>query len=152
MQGYLKTIIILILVAYSYVAIASYDTLNPAANGYDVVAYQKENVAKPGNTDNYSYYNGQVFLFESSGHKELFDKDPEHYIPAFGGYCAMGVSKGKKFPVDPEAFHVANGKTYLNLNKKVQKKWLSDIDKYIVKAENNWLNMKSVEPKYLNTN
>jgi hypothetical protein len=43
--------------------------------------------------------------FASSEHREMFAKDPDHYAPQYGGYCAMGMSNddaAHKDTVDPE--------------------------------------------------
>lgn len=129
-------------------ALAS-EKLNIAANGYDVVAYQNENRAALGSTKHDSFYEGQGFLFSSSQNKNEFDRNPKRYLPAYGGYCAMGVVYGKKLPIDPEAFHVEGAVTYLNFNKDVQKNWLRDVAGNIKKGDQAWQNIKAADPSEL---
>lgn len=128
---------------------ASPDILTTASSGYDVVAYQTENAAKQGTTAHFSYHDGQAYLFSSKENRELFENNPEKYVPAFGGYCAMGVALGKKLPIDPEAFYVVDGKTYLNVNKTVQKRWLEDVPGNISVANDNWKKLENADPAKL---
>ena len=44
-----------------------------------------------------------------------FRVSPEKYLPEYGGWCAFGMSKGEKFPVDPENFKIVDGRLLLFL-------------------------------------
>ena len=123
--------------------------LTTASGGYDVVAYQTQDAAVKGTTSHFAYHDGQAYLFSSKENREIFEKNPEKYVPAYGGYCAMGIALGRKFPVDPEAFYVVDGTTYLNLNKTVQSKWLEAVSDNISKANTNWKEVGSVDPAKL---
>jgi len=70
--------------------------------------------------------------------RDLFASNPEKYAPAFGGYCAYGVSQGVKVDFDPDAWAVIDGQLYLNLDPDVQKRWQRDIPGHIAKANRNW--------------
>jgi hypothetical protein len=50
----------------------------------------------------------------------------------------MGVALNKKLDVDPTAWRVVDGKLYLNLNKEVQTKWLSDVPGNLKTAYDVW--------------
>jgi hypothetical protein len=50
----------------------------------------------------------------------------------------------KKFDTDPMAWHIRGDKLYLNLNKDVQKKWVTDIPGYIETAQTNWIDIKGL--------
>ena len=56
----------------------------------------------------------------------------------------MGVALNKKFDTDPTAWHIEEGKLYLNLNKAVQTKWLTDTSGYIDTAQGNWGGIKGL--------
>ena len=47
----------------------------------------------------------------------MFAANPQKYTPEYGGFCAYGVAKGAKAPIDPAAFTVVDGKLYLNYDK-----------------------------------
>ncbi len=68
---------------------------------------------------------------------------PEKYAPAFGGYCAFGVSVGKKFVGDPEVWRLVDGKLCLNLDVNIQGEWLKDVPGRIKTANENWQNIKN---------
>ncbi len=87
-----------------------------AIGGYDVVAYFS-NTAIKGNTKITEKYNNVTYQFSSTENREAFKKNPEQYIPQFGGYCAWGIgAKDTKFPSNPETFDIVDGKLYLFFN------------------------------------
>ena len=54
--------------------------------GADVVAYFTEGKHRQGDPAIKSVREGVTFHFASLDHKALFDKDPHHYTPQYGGY------------------------------------------------------------------
>ena len=108
------------------------------AGGYDVVAYQTENAAKAGDENISANFEGVKYRFISEANRTTFTADPARYLPAYGGYCAYAVSQGYTAKIDPEAFTVVNGKTYLNYSKGVQSKWQQDTAGYISSGDANW--------------
>src|SRR5438270_11423270 len=71
-----------------------------AVKGYDVVAYFGQKKSMKGDPK-YSYqYNGAKYTFISARHLDLFSKNPEAYLPQYGGYCAVGTSMGHKADID----------------------------------------------------
>lgn len=114
------------------------DEKGVANRGYDVVAYFTDGKAVQG-TDQFSAtFEGNRYLFATAEHRDAFKAAPARFLPAYGGYCAYGVAKGGKFPTDPLAFRVVDGKLYLNKNPKVQELWLKDIPGNIADAEKQW--------------
>ncbi len=65
--------------------------------GHDLVSYHTAKKPLPGNGNYTSTYKGVNYLFVNQANKETFDRNPEKYLPAYGGYCAYGASVGKKF-------------------------------------------------------
>lgn len=116
----------------------------PAVNGYDLVSYHNSKRPIRGNGHYLSVHNGVTYLFANKENKMTFDRDPEQYLPAYGGYCAFGVSVGKKFVGDPEVWRVVDGKLYLNLDANVQDDWLKDVPGKISKADQNWKRIKNI--------
>ncbi len=89
-----------------------------ALEGYCPVAYIEANKAIKGSADYPSTYKGVTYHFVSADAKQLFDRNPEKYLPAYGGWCAIGIANGKNFPVDPTNFKVVKGRTLLFLKNK----------------------------------
>lgn len=65
-------------------------------DGYDLVSYYLGEGPTLGKKTYQSSYDGLTLYFASQKNKQIFDKDPERYMPAYGGYCATAVSS-KKF-------------------------------------------------------
>lgn len=120
-----------------------------AVRGYDVVAYFADSEAVQGSNDFYAVHDGLVYLFKNGEHRTAFIEDPERYLPAFGGYCAMGMVFSKKVQIDPEAWHIEDGKLYLNLSKAVQAHWRKDVPGNISKATSNWPKVQNTSPEDL---
>ena len=121
----------------------------PGISGYDPVAYFTESKPVKGSGYHVAEHQGVTYVFASKDHKEMFEANPEKYVPAYGGYCAYGVAVGKKFVSDPEAWKIVQGKLYLNLDKDIQSKWAKDIPGYIKKSEANWKKIKDKAPSAL---
>ncbi len=111
---------------------------NIAVGGYDTVAFFTDKKAINGDPGISATYQGATYIFASKEHKELFVSAPEKYAPQCGGYCAFGVSVGALFPVEISTWQVRNGKLYLNLNKAILKKFNSDFEANVAKADKNW--------------
>jgi YHS domain-containing protein len=114
-----------------------------AIDGYDPVAYFTEGKPVEGSSDFEYEWMGATWRFASAADRDQFAADPEKYAPQYGGYCAYAVSQGTTADIDPDAWHIEDGKLYLNLNKKVQSIWLKDIPGYISKANANWPKIKA---------
>ena len=121
----------------------------PGISGYDPVAYFTDGKATKGNGYHVAEYKGVTYAFASEEHQEMFEANPEKYLPAYGGYCAYGVAVGKKFVVDPEVWKIVDGKLYLNLDRDIQSKWNKDIPGYIDQANTNWTEIKDKAPSDL---
>jgi hypothetical protein len=112
-----------------------------AVQGYDVVAYFTQKAAIKGSPAFTHAWNGVRWHFASAGNRDAFAGAPERYAPAFGGYCAYGVSRGYAVDIDPEAFAVVEGTLYLNYSKRVQRTWNQDRPGFIDKARQQWPNV-----------
>lgn len=121
---------------------ANADANDIAIHGYDTVAYFTESKPTQGSTKFTATYKNTIYQFASSDNRNKFRANPEKYAPQFGGHCAMGVALNKKLDVDPTAWRIVEGKLYLNLNKQVQDKWVSDISGNLKTAYEIWPSIK----------
>ncbi|MEM7000707.1 MAG: YHS domain-containing (seleno)protein [Pseudomonadota bacterium] len=112
--------------------------------GYDAVAYFTEGKPVLGSTEYTAQHEGAVYRFASAKNRNTFQANPVKYAPAYGGYCALGTSFGKKFEVDGKAFQVVEGRLYVNKNLSVYRTWKKDIPGNIVKAEGQWPTIRAV--------
>ncbi len=113
-----------------------------AIDGYCPVAYFAVNKPVKGKPQFASTYNGVTYHFVNADAKKVFDKNPEKYLPAYGGWCATGMAVGDKFPIDPTSFKIVNGRLMLFLkNKDVDalKIWNQQNEKeFTRKADAHW--------------
>jgi YHS domain-containing protein len=113
-----------------------------AIQGYDPVAYFKQNKAIKGKKDLPLTENGVTYYFSSPENKEEFKKAPARYEPEYGGWCAYAMgAKGEKVTVDPGTYKIINNKLYLFYNKffnNTLKDWNKDEAGLKPKADKNW--------------
>lgn len=109
-----------------------------AIRGYDPVAYFTLDQAVKGLEEISYQWKGAEWHFSTADNREKFQAEPEKYAPKFGGYCALGMSKGSYTPSEPEAFTIRNGVLYLNSSQLAQTAWLKNVEGFIDKALEKW--------------
>lgn len=138
----LKALVATFILLVSSLSFAADTYSAPALRGYDAVSYHTLGRPAMGSGSFVSQYDGQIYLFISKEHQDMFEKDPEKYVPQYGGWCAFGVTAGKKFHGDPLVWEIVDGKLYLNLNNKIKSLWSQDIPGYIKNADIKWEEIK----------
>ena len=128
---------------------ADYTHNYPGLSGYDPVSYFMDGKPMKGSGFHVTSVDGVTYAFASKEHKELFEANPNKYLPAYGGYCAYGMAIKKKFVADPEVWEIVDGILYLNLDKSIQGKWAMDKPGYIKGANSNWKEIKDKAPSDL---
>ncbi|POY41321.1 YHS domain protein [Flavobacterium alvei] len=123
--------------------IAQFNLENKVAiQGYDPVAYFKQNKAVKGKNELTASYMGVVYKFSSAENKAVFLKNPANFEPQFGGWCAFAMGdSGDKVEINPETFKIMDGKLYLFYNaffNNTLKNWNKNEANLKAKAENNW--------------
>jgi YHS domain-containing protein len=114
------------------------DKTGVAIQGYDPVAFFSDNKPVRGKPEFPARHNGALYYFASKEHRDRFKADPARYEPAFGGYCAYGVSKGKLVEIDVDAFQIVDGRLLLQYSKGVRDDFNKDTKGNLAKAEANW--------------
>ena len=114
------------------------DSNGVAIQGYDSVAYFKQNKPVKGSPKYQSVYQGAKFYFASAADKKEFDKNPTKYAPTYGGYCANSLRKGKLVNGDPNVFYIYKGKLYFCSTKAAAEEFEKDIDKHLIETDDNW--------------
>lgn len=120
------------------------DANDLAIKGYDPVSYFTMSTPKMGKASYTATYKGGIYRFSNEENRDMFKANPAKYAPQYGGFCAFGVAMEKKFDTDPLAWKIVDNKLYLNLNKDVQKKWLTDVSGYLNQSDDNWGDIKNV--------
>ena len=132
----------LTLIASSQAFASDYAHSSAAVGGYDLVSYHGEGGPQLGNGHHVSVHDNITYLFANEANQKAFEANPAKYLPAYGGYCAFGVSKGTKFYGDPTVWKVVEGTLYLNLDTKIQKLWVGDLNDNIVEGDKLWASIK----------
>lgn len=114
------------------------DKAGVAIQGYDPVAFFTDHKPVKGKPEFPARHNGAIYFFASKEHRDAFKADPAKYEPAFGGYCAYGVSRGKLVEIDVEAFQIVDGKLLLQYSKGVRDDFNKDPQGNLARANANW--------------
>ena len=125
------------------------DAQGVALKGYDPVSYFLAAGPLQGNATLSERHEGATYLFANPANLDAFKANPAKYVPAFGGFCAMGAVMDKKLDIDPQLWRVVDGRLYLNVHKPAQTRWLEDTKGNIEKGEKNWSRIKDKVPNTL---
>jgi YHS domain-containing protein len=130
---------------FAQTQINNIDKQNLAIQGYDPVAYFINNKAIKGNAAIKFTHDGILYYFASQNNNVLFQKNPNKYIPQYGGWCAYAMgATGDKVEINPETFKIVDDKLYLFYNayfNNTLNDWNKDEKNFKVKADNNWSNI-----------
>ena len=124
------------------------DNSNIALEGYSPVSYLDLGLAQKGSKQFKAEYDKVAYYFTSAEQQQTFEKNPEKYLPQYGGFCAFGIYAGAKFRVDPNKFIVKDGKYFLylyNVELDAQQLWLAEKNhSALVKKSNaNWVTLST---------
>lgn len=145
MKNNLNLLIVFTILVHCFSAIADpimKDEKNIALHGYDAVSYFREKLAVEGNENISTVYSNIKWLFRDSSNLKTFLKNPEKFVPQYGGFCAYGARYGMLIESDPQVFALVNRKLYFSLDSGVRKKWRKDLAINIEKADKKWEKIK----------
>jgi YHS domain-containing protein len=114
------------------------DRKGVALEGYDPISYFTDGKPIPGDAKIEATFNGALYHFVSQEHREVFEKDPIKYVPAYGGYCAYAASIGKVRPANPLLWSVVDGQLVVQHTKGAVELWDKDVSGNKAKADKNW--------------
>jgi YHS domain-containing protein len=83
--------------------------------GHDPVAYFKVNDAVAGNPAIQSEFMGMTWRFSSTKNQAEFLRNPEKYMPQFGGFCSNGINYAVPWGAGggPNTWRIYRGKLYV---------------------------------------
>ena len=84
-----------------------------ALRGHDPVAYFTDARPVKGSPEISADFDDATYQFASDEHRSMFLADPDRYAPQYAGYCAGGISAGKKIEGDPQAWVISDGKLFV---------------------------------------
>ena len=130
----------------------------PVLGGVDLVSFHSltndDDVGLTGSSDYQYTYNGYTYYFVDKTNMKLFKNDPDYYLPAYGGYCAWGISGEycpdyywKKDCLGPSSnwgiWTIQNERLYLFLKQTAKDNFMNDIDNNIKNGDERWDNWYS---------
>lgn len=114
------------------------DAAGLALGGYDPTAYFIDGKPRMGDPALGRTYQGAVYYFVDTDHKNAFEKEPSKYIPQFGGFCGYAASINKVSPVDPRIWQLVDGRLVLQHTPEAYRLFNKDVAANYAAAERNW--------------
>jgi YHS domain-containing protein len=114
-----------------------------AIYGIDPVAYFTNGKPTAGREDFELRHAGAVWRFENEGNKAAFVADPQVYMPRFGGYDPVGISRGLAQPGYPALWVVSDQRLYLFCTAEGRAAFLANPADVIAGAQARWSAVKS---------
>jgi YHS domain-containing protein len=114
------------------------DSKGVILKGYDPVAYFTEKKAVKGSPKYQTTHEGAIYYFSSAANLATFKQSPSKYVPQYGGFCAHGMANRQANDSDPSVFFVLNGKLYVCASSEAAKKFQSNPQANVKKADENW--------------
>lgn len=119
-------------------ATADRDDAHLMLDGHDVVSYFVERTHRLGSPAIKSVHKGVTFRFSKPEHKALFDRDPDKYLPQYGGYCANGIVYGIPWGGNANHWRIIDGKLYTFGGANSSAGFLLDVPKNRALADKYW--------------
>ncbi|MEL7046348.1 MAG: YHS domain-containing (seleno)protein [Pseudomonadota bacterium] len=66
-----------------------------AVGGFDVLSYRDPGGPVAGDPEFNAEHDGQRYLFATATNRDRFLDDPQRYVPAYNGFCAITLSFGR---------------------------------------------------------
>ena len=114
------------------------DKAGVAIQGHDPVAFFTDHRPVKGKPELGLRHKGALYYFASKEHRDAFKAAPAKYEPAFGGYCAYGVSRNKLVEIEVAAFQIVDGQLLLQYSPSVRDDFNKDAQGNLAKAKTNW--------------
>lgn len=107
-------------------------------DGYDPVAYFRENKAVKGNEQYTARYEGATYWFSTEANQNEFKDNPEKYKPQYGAFCAYAMSRDRLRPIDPTLFQIVDGRLMLQHSQKAYDLFNEDLTGNVKLADGYW--------------
>ena len=114
-----------------------------AISGYDPVAFYTEGKPVPGSPEFEYALGGAIWRFRNLGNREAFAANPEVYMPKFGGYDPVGVSKGIAVAGNPNIWMISGGHLFLFYDQSRLELFARDPERFAAAAEREWPGVRS---------
>lgn len=106
--------------------------------GYDPVAYFKENKPVKGDPKFSARVDGATYWFSSEENQNEFKDNTEKYKPQYGGFCAYALSRNRLRPIDPTIFQIVDGRLMLQHSESADRLFKKDVPGNVKLADGYW--------------
>ena len=118
-----------------------------AIGGYDPVAFFTDGRPVAGSANFELRYGGAIWRFRDVGNRDAFAAQPEIYMPKFGGYDPIGVTRGVAVAGNPNVWLISGERLYLFYDRARLEKFAGDADRLSAEAERKWPDvMRALSP------
>jgi hypothetical protein len=114
-----------------------------AIGGFDPVAFFTDGKPELGSGNFELRYAGVVWRFTNSGNRSEFSLRPDVYMPQYGGYDPVGVSRGVAVPGNPQLWAIVGERLFLFYDVAQRAKFLSNPARYLAVSERRWPKVRS---------
>jgi YHS domain-containing protein len=114
-----------------------------ALYGVDPVAYFTDRKPVPGRAEFEYRYAGAIWRFLNDGNRAAFAADPDVYMPLYGGYDPIGISRGLATPGFPALWALHEERLYLFYTADARAAFLADPATVIAAASARWTAVRS---------
>jgi hypothetical protein len=108
-----------------------------ALSGFDPVSYFTDKKPLVGQDDLELNFAGVIWRFRNEGNRDAFVRDPEVYLPAFGGYDPVAVARGVATPGHPQIWLIRGKRLYLFYDTEARKAFAA-APEIAAEAEKKW--------------
>ena len=109
-----------------------------AIYGYDPVAYFTDSAAKVGRANLELTYAGAAWRFGNEGNRAAFAKDPQVYMPQYGGHDPVAIASNIARAGHPEVWAIHNGRLFLFYSDDARRQFDADPAQMEQQADANW--------------
>jgi YHS domain-containing protein len=112
-----------------------------AIYGYDPVAYFTDATAKMGRANLELTYAGAAWRFHNEGNRAAFAKDPQVYMPQYGGHDPVAIAGNIARAGHPDVWAIHNGRLFLFYSDDARRQFDADPAQMSLQADVNWPNV-----------
>ena len=109
-----------------------------AIGGYDPVAFFTDGRPVAGSANFELRHGGAIWRFRNVGNRDAFAAQPDIYMPKFGGYDPIGVTRGVAVAGNPNVWLITGERLYLFYDRTRLEKFVTDADRLSAEAERKW--------------
>jgi hypothetical protein len=112
-----------------------------ALSGFDPVAYFTDGKPLMGRGDLEMDFAGATWRFRNEGNRAAFAENPEVYLPMFGGYDPVAVTRGAATAGHPQIWLISGERLYLFYNSEARNAFAAAPEEVAAAATIKWSEM-----------